>query len=172
MTNDYSESLPYGAYWVKPGKLLAGPYPGSWDESQARQRLHRLLDLGVTFFIDLTEPDETKSYLSLLDTESMMLKRDLMYRQMSIQDMDVPAHDRMVKILDMIDTAISRDHIVYVHCLAGLGRTGTVIGCYLVRHDLSGEEALAEISRLRGGRSDSPQTDEQCAMVRAWSAGE
>ena len=169
MMDENSETLPYGTYWVQPGRLMAGPNPASWNDNQTRQRVRRLLDLGVTFFLDLTETGETKSYQLLLDSETMLSKRELVYRQMPIRDMDVPGHDRMTTILDMIDTAINREHVVYVHCMAGLGRTGTVIGCYLVRHGLTGEEALDEIVRLRGGRTDSPQTDEQCYMVRTWA---
>ncbi len=168
MADDYTESLPYGVYWVQPGQLLAGSHPGAWNENQARQRLRRLLDLGVTFFVDLTESNETKGYDLLLSTEAAALNRDVTYRQLAIRDMDVPDRSRMVAILDTIDTAIHRGHVVYVHCLAGLGRTGTVAGCYLVRHGLAGEDALAEIIRLRGGRSDSPQNDEQRYMVSTW----
>jgi protein-tyrosine phosphatase len=168
MADDYTESLPYGMYWARPGQLLAGPHPGAWNENQGRQRIRRLLDLGVTFFVDLTEPNEAQSYDLLLSTEAAALNRDATYRQLAIRDMDVPDQSRMVAILDTIDTAIHRGHVVYVHCLAGLGRTGTVVGCYLVRHGLTGDEALAEIERLRGGRSDSPQTDEQCYMVSTW----
>lgn len=168
MAEEYSEALPYGVYWVQPGKLLAGPFPGAWNESQARQRLRRLLDIGVTFFVDLTEPGESKDYQLLISSEAATLKRDLLYRQISIRDMDVPDSSRMVAILDTIDTAINRGHLVYVHCLGGIGRTGTVVGCYLVRHGLPGQEALSEIIRLRDGRTDSPQTDEQAYMVHTW----
>jgi protein-tyrosine phosphatase len=168
MTDEYSEPLPYGVYWVQPGKLLAGPNPGSWNENQARQRLRRLLDIGVTFFVDLTETGETKDYRLLVSSEASMLKRDVMVRQISIRDMDVPDNSRMTAILDTIDTAINRGHLVYVHCLAGIGRTGTVVGCYLVRHGMTGEEALSEIVRLRGGRTDAPQAEEQFHMVRTW----
>ncbi len=169
-------SLPYGVYWVQEasplaGSLLAGPNPASWNDNQTRQRLRRLLDLGVTFFIDLTEANEAKNYHVLLSREAAMMRRDVVYRQMSIRDMDIPAQDHMAAILDMIDTAISRGHVVYVHCMAGLGRTGTVVGCYLVRHGLAGQAALDKITRLRGGRIDSPQTDEQCFMVRTWGEG-
>jgi protein-tyrosine phosphatase len=168
MAEDYTESLPYGVYWVQPGHLLAGPHPGAWNENQGRQRIRRLLDLGVTFFVDLTEPDETQGYDLLLSTEAAALSRDVTYRQLAIRDMDVPDQSRMVAILDTLDTAIHWGHVVYIHCLAGVGRTGTVVGCYLVRHGLTGDDALGEIARLRGGRSDSPQTDEQRYMVSTW----
>lgn len=62
----------------------------------------------------------------------------------------------------------------YVHCWGGIGRTGTVIGCWLVEHNaMNGDEALEHISKLRrctpDGRRRSPETDEQSALVRGWA---
>jgi protein-tyrosine phosphatase len=64
----------------------------------------------------------------------------------------------MSGILDDIDAAVAADKVVYVHCMAGLGRTGVVVGCYLVHHGTSGTEALDEIPRLRAGITGGPMT--------------
>lgn len=45
------------SYWVKPGRLLAGEYPGEKSESDARRKLGRFLDANVRYFVDLTEED-------------------------------------------------------------------------------------------------------------------
>ena len=78
----------------------------------------------------------------------------------------------MVTILDAIDDAVERGRIVYVHCYGGVGRTGTVVGCYLVRHGRSGEEALAAIAEWRRNTPDgwrnSPETREQRELVLNW----
>jgi len=64
---------------------------------------------------------------------------------------------------------------VYVHCRAGIGRTGTVVGCYLAEQGLDGSEALSQLNRLwrQCARSASfarvPQTDEQAEYVRLWA---
>jgi len=42
-------------YWVVPGKVLAGEYPGARDSEEARRRLRRFLAAGLRHFIDLTE---------------------------------------------------------------------------------------------------------------------
>ena len=64
---------------------------------------------------------------------------------------------------------------VYVHCAGGIGRTGTVVGCYLVRHGMQGEAALEEIMRLRhampNGGDLSPRREPQRQMVRTWPIG-
>ena len=113
-------------YWVKPGRFLAGDNPGGNDDRQTRTRLHRLLAAGVTFFLDLTEVGErrSKSYAHLLKEEASNWGHPLEYHQASISDLDVPTPEVMTRILDMIDTALDAGQVVYVHCFAGLGRTG------------------------------------------------
>lgn len=64
----------------------------------------------------------------------------------------------------------------FVHCFAGIGRTGTVVGCYLQRHGLatSGDviEKIDELRRMMpSGREPSPHTAEQVRMVENWPAG-
>ena len=167
MADDHAGPIS-GSYWVVPGRLLAGPYPGSWDEAATRDRLRQLLEAGVTFVVDLTEPREHDAYLLLLSTEAAALGRKVTHRRLPIPDMHVPSGDEMTAILATIDSALAEGETVYVHCLGGVGRTGTVIGCYLVQHGLDGQDALDEIAHLRGGLVDSPQTEAQCELVRTW----
>ncbi len=149
----------YGSYWVVPGRLLAGPYPRAWSGDITRDRLQRLLDLGVNCFVDLTQTGEQDPYAPLLPAH-------VEHRSLPIPDMDVPTFAQMRRILDTIDAALDGGRTVYVHCWGGIGRTGTVVGCYLVRHGLTGEVALQEIARLRG--VGSPETDAQRQMILDW----
>ena len=72
----------------------------------------------------------------------------------------------MRAILDLIESAIDAGAPVYVHCWGGIGRTGTVVCCWLVERGLSGEQALVEIALLREGirKRDDLAGD-------AWAAG-
>ncbi len=155
----------YNAYWVVPEQLLAGPYPISSFRVTAQERIHRFLDVGIRLFVDLTEAGEMPPYTKYLGGKARHLS-------MPIPDFDVPSQTQMVRILDAIDQALMAQRKVYVHCFAGQGRTGTVVGCYLVRHGLSGAEALARIGTLRqealGAQDPSPTTDAQRRMVRYW----
>ena len=166
------------SYWVQPGRFLAGEYPGDSDTGQAFGKLHRLLEADVTLFLDLTEVGEyrLKPYAPLLQQEPASLGHTLEYHRIPIKDWHVPTPEVMKHILDIIDTALYARQIVYVHCFAGIGRTGTVVGCHLVRHGLGGERALAEIARLRHGLPNSwmasPEADIQRQMVRNWPVGQ
>ncbi len=155
-------------YWVAPGRLLAGPYPGSNDDSVAQQRIPRFLAAGIKVFLDLTEEGERPPYTLWLD-------ETVRHSRASIPDFGIPTPERMAQILDVIDQAIGAKRPIYVHCLGGLGRTGTVVGCYMVRHGMSGADALETIRLLRKGTpyadSSSPETDAQRQMVLAWKNG-
>jgi len=165
-----SRSLPLrNCYWVLPGQVLAGEHPGGGTRQQTRERLKRLLDAGIQSFVDLTHPSERPSY----DTE---LPSSIEYVRKPIEDHGVPPdREYMVEILDCVGDAMDSGRPVYVHCRAGIGRTGLVIGCLLAERGLSGEAALDEINRLwqQCERSQSwpsiPETREQVEFVRRWN---
>lgn len=160
------------SYWVTEQRLLAGEYPGAAEEPRARAKLRKLLDAGVTFFVDLTEPGELVPYAPLLADEAKTRSRELVHRRLPVRDLDVPSAAEMAAILDEIDGAHAAGHVVYVHCWGGVGRTGTVVGCHLVRHGSTGVDALARVQKLLGATSKaarrSPETEAQRALVRAW----
>ena len=167
------------SYVVPHTGLVAGEYPGSLNEASARHKLGALLAAGVTTFIDLTAEQELAPYEPLLQeiAAAMPDGHRVTHRRLTIRDMDVPIEGRMLELLDAIDEAMQRGERVYVHCWGGVGRTGTVVGCHLVRHGLTAEEALQEVARLFGTTSPakrrrhpegSPQTDAQRDVVRTW----
>jgi hypothetical protein len=81
----------------------------------------------------------------------------------------------MRAIQEELALALAGGEKVYVHCRAGIGRTGTVAGCFLVEQGLDGEGALRELNALwtlQCARAASwpevPQTLEQANYVRLW----
>lgn len=158
------------SYWARPGARLAGETPGAWDKRVAHRKPRRLLAVGVNALVDLTEAAEpgTRSYKPLLDD---LAPGSLVHAHFPIRDQRVPTPHEMLAIMDTIDALIADGRLVYVHCRGGVGRTGTVIGCHLVRHGLTGEQALAHLALLRqatpDGHRPSPATPAQRAMVLA-----
>jgi protein-tyrosine phosphatase len=147
------------SYWVVPGRLLAGGYPA--------HTLSRLREAGIDFFLDLTVEGEYLVPPYAAEAE---------HRRLSIRDFGCPSVDGMRATLDAIDGALERGKNVYVHCYVGVGRTGTVVACYLVRHGMAPRDALDAIARWRRGRLNerrrSPETDEQQRFVLAWAEGD
>lgn len=168
------------AYWVTvpwliTGRLLAGEYPYAKDPVEGRRKLGRYLDAGVTTFIDLTEEGEYHLHPYAAEAAELGTARGLSitHQRHSIPDLGLTTPERMAMALDAIDSALAASQTVYVHCFGGIGRTGTVVGCWLVRHGLSGDEALRQIAAWRAGTPDghrrSPETPEQRQFVGNWS---
>jgi len=165
---------------VIPGLFLAGEFPGVKEPSEAQKKIKSLYDAGIRHVINLMEPDEPdhsgKPFMPYENILTDLEKRE--YDKASsvrypIRDLGIPFPDQMVKILDAIDEAIDNRKPVYVHCWGGVGRTGTVVGCYLIRHGMAnGGNVLDVISHLRKDdpKADrtSPETEEQIEFIRSW----
>jgi len=155
---------------------MAGEYPGLPDEAHARPKLRWLLENRVSFFLNLTEAGEADllSYASWLEEEAADLGVTPTHVRMPIADMGVPTREHMAAIQKALETAVDAGRTVYVHCYGGIGRTGTVVGCYLVSRGLNGASALERIAVLRqhipAGWRPSPETAEQVAMVMGWKS--
>lgn len=168
------QEAPERTYWVQPGRLLAGPHP----RQRARESmLPELVRCGFNrlggLFVDLTEPGEVlpAGYAKELLLLAPDRERPTEYLSRPIADGDVPSPEQMAEILDRIEAALAGGGMVYLHCYAGQGRTGTVVGCYLVRGGMEGARALEEIRRRRRVAhlvAPSPETSEQRELVSAW----
>lgn len=151
-------------YWVEPGRILAGEYPGHPDQPEALAKIDLLVDQGIRTFIDLTDDPHLRPYDDDLATVATRRGLVLVREHHPIPDMDTIDVAGYRGIVEAI-TEATRRGAVYVHCWGGIGRTATVIGCLLVDRGLSAAGALARIEELRAptrkARYLAPQTDPQ-----------
>ena len=111
------------SYWVEPGRVLVGEYPGSPSRAAAMDRLRRFIQAGISCFVDLTVPGELPPYEPLLPL-STPDGRTVAYRREPIPDHGIPAsREAMRQIVATIDEALAEGHVVYLHCRAGIGRS-------------------------------------------------
>jgi hypothetical protein len=172
------------AYWVRPALIMAGCYPGAEDHAQAHRQLKGLVDCGIRHVINLMETDELNRfgrpfvpYEGLMQAIAKDAGCSISFDRMPIKDGGVPPRIEMGRILDIIDTCIEANRPVYAHCLGGLGRTGTVVGCYLARHGFSsGRNVIKLIRDLRRKTLthdlNSPETNQQIDLVESWVEAE
>ncbi|KAJ6531995.1 protein-tyrosine phosphatase-like protein [Mycena capillaripes] len=163
------------SYWVTT-HLLACEYP--WDpRTSSMLKLDALLDVGVRTFVDLTEERELSPYAAQLLERASFLKIDgneIEYHRFPIHDRCCPESlDYMRRILDVLRDNEDRNRTTAVHCRGGIGRTGVVVGCWLVECGIAkdGVEALEIIASEWHGVAkcikypQSPETGPQFNFV-------
>ena len=80
-----------------------------------------------------------------------------------------PTQEQIGRMIEFIDAQKGEGRPVAVSCYAGIGRTGTVLACYLVSRGAWPGDAVEEVRRLRPG---SIQTPEQEAAVYEYARGQ
>ena len=168
------------SYWLVPGRLACGEYPGDMDGS-GEFRIEALVQAGLNRFINLTEEGEItrfgtlRPYLEAARVAAAATPHPVNFTRWPISDHQVPATKAaMAEILDDIDRALAAGENVYIHCWGGVGRTGTVAGCWLARHSMTGDQALEHLQALwqqvekSDRRPTTPGNDPQREYVRAW----
>lgn len=135
--------------WIIDGRLIAMHRPSRHDLAALRMA-------GVDHVISLSELPLSPDALAEYDLEAIHIP---------LPDMTAPGIEQIRRFVRRLDNLVKTGHKVAVHCGAGLGRTGTMLACYLVFTGLSAEDALKEI-RLR--RPGSVESRNQENAVRAW----
>lgn len=165
-----SRPLP-NSYWAT-NQVLGSEYPGDLNLEKARVKLTALLQAGITDFFDLTEVHELAPYEAQLRAVAAEQGVQARYHRFPIQDVSVPEPVILEAVLAALTTSVAAGRKAAVHCWGGVGRTGTIIGCYLVRaQQLTGVVALARIARAWQGVEKnhrvprSPETAAQCRLV-------
>lgn len=138
---------PPGFSWIDRPRL-AGM---AWPESSAD--LLWLRGQGIELLVSLTEDRPRRDWVN---------EAGLLLFHEPMQDMEAPSQEQLDRCVSAMQRAIGQGMGVAVHCGAGLGRTGTVLACYLVAEGQTADNAIARVRRLRPG---SIETEEQAEAI-------
>ncbi len=132
--------------WVLPFRIAAMANP-----SRLRKDFEFLKDQGINLIITLTTAPLKKFFIDEFGFE---------YKHIPIRDFAAPTPKQIDEFVATVAMALHGGSKVVVHCLAGTGRTGTMLSCYLVHEGMTAEQALQEIRRLRPGSVETPEQEE------------
>ncbi|HXG09133.1 MAG TPA: dual specificity protein phosphatase 23 [Gemmataceae bacterium] len=138
---------PPGFTWIEKPRLAALAQP------EAPEDLFWLRQQGIDLLISLTEDRPRRDWVN---------DAGLLVFHEPMQDMEPPTQEQLDRCVSAIERAHQHGMGVAVHCGAGLGRTGTVLACYLVAQGQTAQNAIARVRRLRPG---SIETEEQADAV-------
>mmetsp|Transcript_67238 Transcript_67238/g.218963 ORF Transcript_67238/g.218963 Transcript_67238/m.218963 type:complete len:405 (-) Transcript_67238:343-1557(-) len=153
--------------WVLPGRMLAfaGPYPTSKDEQgfptwTPEDYVPLFMDAGIRLVVRLNR----KMY-----DKNRFIDHGLKHVDLYFPDGTCPSREIISKFLHIVEN--ERGPIA-IHCKAGLGRTGTLIGLYAMKHLRFPARAFIGWNRIcRPGSILGPQqqflVDMQAMMFQA-----
>ena len=137
--------------WVAPG-VLGCAYP------RTERALAALSGSGVRLLVNLHERPHDLDRLG---------RHGLREVHLTVKDFAAPSPRQVERGLDAIVGALAAGEAAAVHCGGGLGRTGTLLACYLASSEgLGAGEAIGRVRSLRPG---SVETLAQVQAVEAWA---
>ncbi|MEB3284240.1 MAG: dual specificity protein phosphatase family protein [Candidatus Sericytochromatia bacterium] len=145
--------MAYRFTWIVPDLLAGMACPGYFTELEAD--LDYLAAEGVTRIVTLTE-------FSL----ALPMGSQFSSFHLPIADFGAPHHDQTAQFCSLVDESKTAGHRVAVHCLAGIGRTGTLLAAYLMwSNHLTAAQALTAV---RNFRREYVQSVEQESYLQDW----
>ena len=125
--------------WLSNHKLAGSGMPTSMAE------LEWVRKQGVKSIITMTENSLPESWI-----------KDINYLHVPTEDLSAPDMDKIDQTVDFIQERIKNDEPIMIHCAAGIGRTGTILACYLIKyHNLSVKIAIEKVRKERPGSIQS-----------------
>ena len=138
--------------WMIERELAGMAWPDDTPEGLAELRA-----VGVGAIVNLTHRPPARECLHDAGIHCL---------QLPVHEFEPPRPDQIDCFIDYCDRQIAEGRGVAVHCLAGKGRTGTMLACYLVHRGMAAAEAMATVRRVRPG---SIETRGQEAAVHQYA---
>lgn len=136
--------------WLINDKLAGSGIPTSPAE------LKWVIKKGVKSIVTMTEEPLPESWIE-----------NIKYLHVPTEDLSAPDMEKIDNTVDFIHERIKNNEPTMVHCAAGIGRTGTILACYLIKyHNLSVKDAIDKVRKERPGSIQSESQEIAIGLYR------
>ena len=146
----------YGFSWVIDGQLAAMPQP-----SQAE--LAWVAEQGVAVLVSLTETGTDPALAAEVGVELVHIP---------VEDMTAPSLHQLHQFVTTAGPRMSSGEPVGVHCLAGMGRTGTFLASWFIWTGMGASEAIDHVRSLRPGSIETTDQEQVLQRFAEWVAAQ
>ncbi len=140
--------------WVLPGELAGSARPGRYHPLESD--------------LDFLQAENIQTIISLLESTINLVEyrqRGIEAHHFPVEDYTAPRLDQIAESCSIIENALAQGKGVLVHCNAGIGRTGTLLACFLVYRGAEPDEA---VRLVRSKRPISLETEAQVDVVHRY----
>lgn len=129
--------------WLINNKLAGSGMPTTINE------INWILNQGVKSIVTMTENALPEYWV-----------KDTKYLHVPTEDLSAPDIEQIDGAVDFIHERINQNEPVMVHCAAGIGRTGTILACYLIKYQkYSAKNAIEKVRKERPGSIQSERQE-------------
>jgi protein-tyrosine phosphatase len=148
-----------------PGKHQPAGMTAAWRRDLDLDLTRLREDLGTDVLVCLLESHELER-LKIEGLPAATWHHGMAFWHFPIADMRAPrSPEATARLVEQIHRAIRNGETVVIHCMGGLGRTGTIAAACLVG---LGEEPAAAIAQVRQARPGTIENTDQEAFVAAF----
>ncbi len=139
--------------WLIENEIAGMAHPGT-----ARESFAEIKACGLGAVVTLTERPLP---------ERLLTECDLAYIHLPVPNFQPPQPSQVRRFMRFVRGNTEAGRAVLVHCLAGYGRTGTMLACHLVNRGMPGEEAIRAVRARRPGSIETPEQEETVLELAA-----
>jgi len=147
-----------GFSWLLKDRLAGMQHPG-----ELRGTFATLKEMGIGAVVSLTPVPLPRK---------LLYEHDMAYLHLPVENFEAPEIGQIKRFVEFCEENIRSSRAVLVHCLAGLGRTGTMLACYLVSEGMPPDAAIDYVRERRPGSIETEEQEQAIFDFAAHLTGE